>query len=69
MLRAVQGTLYDVTHLPCRSARYMGGSGPYVPSGSELALFPVSPGAKMPALPGRAHKDYAVVFVTAVEDS
>ena len=36
-----KGTLYDVTHLPCRAARYTGGS----PANARLSDFPVTPGA------------------------
>lgn len=46
-----KGTLYDVTHLPCRSARYNpveqgGGS----PAAARLSDFPVKPGAVMVSL-------------------
>jgi hypothetical protein len=57
-----EGTLYDVTHLPCRSARYNpteGGS----PASARLKDFPVKPGAEMPSIPGTAKQDYAVLFV------
>ena len=37
-----KGTLYDVTHLPCRAARYCGGS----PANADLSDFPVTPGAE-----------------------
>jgi hypothetical protein len=64
-----EGTLSDVTHLPCRSARYQplestGGSGNL---GSPLAAnpkdFPVAPGAVMPEVKGCNKQDYAVLFV------
>ena len=59
-----EGTLYDVTHLPCRAARYRGGS----PARATLSYFPVTPGAVMPEIGGCSRKqDYAVVFVVAVE--
>jgi hypothetical protein len=67
--------LYDVTHLPCRSARYTPftavdeeaeGATPVI-VGSPLTAnpkdFPVAPGAEMPAVPGCAKQDYAVLFV------
>ena len=57
-----EGTLYDVTHLPCRSARYRGSS----PAKAKLSDFPVTPGGKMPAIEGATHQDYAVLFVVAV---
>lgn len=60
-------TLYDVTHLPCRSARYKGSAAaPVLVQAAQY--FPVSPGAQMPAIDGYSHKDYAVIFVLAVED-
>ena len=59
------GRLYDVTHLPCRSARYRpkgGGS----PATAKPANFPVRPGASMPSVEGTEKQDYAVLFVTAI---
>jgi hypothetical protein len=59
-----KGCLYDVTHLPCRAARYKGGS----PANARPTDFPVTPGAAMPEITGCSSKqDYAVVFVTGVE--
>jgi hypothetical protein len=58
--------LYDVTHLPCRSARYHptnGGS----PLTAKKSDFPVCPGAEMPPVPGCSKQDYAVLFVIGVE--
>jgi len=60
-----EGTLFDVTHLPCRSARYRptnGGS----PATANRADFPVKPGAEMPAVSGCDKQDYAVLFVIGV---
>ena len=57
-----EGTLYDVTHLPCRSARYKpmnGGS----PATAKLTDFPVFPGATMPSVEGCDKLDYAVLFI------
>jgi len=54
--------LYDVTHLPCRSAKYVGAS----PASAKQTDFPVTPGAAMPAVPGAAKQDYSVIFVTAI---
>ncbi|CAE8597381.1 unnamed protein product, partial [Polarella glacialis] len=45
--------LYDVTHLPCRSARYT----------ADGTQFPVTPGAPMPPVAGCRKQDYAVLFV------
>ena len=58
-----EGTLYDVTHLPCRAARYRGSS----PANAKLSDFPVTPGAEMPPIAGCDSKqDYAVLFVVGV---
>lgn len=63
-------TLYDVTHLPCRSARYSpaSGSNSCSPSNAAQQSFPVTPGAAMPAVEGCSKQDYAVLFVVAVAD-
>lgn len=53
------GKLYDVTHLPCRAARYRGGS----PSNVRKNDFPVAPGGIMPEVPGTTKQDYSVLFV------
>mmetsp|Transcript_46038 Transcript_46038/g.74875 ORF Transcript_46038/g.74875 Transcript_46038/m.74875 type:complete len:204 (+) Transcript_46038:52-663(+) len=60
--------LYDVTHLPCRSARYTtpeGGS--CSPDNVVRNEFPVTPGGPMPPITGCSKQDYAVLFVVAVE--
>ena len=64
-----RGTLYTVTHLPCRSARYTGAPSDFAPSTVEAQRFPVPPGAAMPPLSGCAHRDYAVLFIVGVESS
>lgn len=61
-----EGTLYDVTHLPCRSARYKpldanGTAGS--PLNARQSDFPVKPGAIMPSVPGTDKQDYAVLFL------
>ena len=62
-------TLYDVTHLPCRSARYTPDPTTTAQGeqGSPLTAnprdFPVAPGAIMPSVPGCKKQDYAVLFV------
>lgn len=61
-----EGTLYDVTHLPCRSARYTGGD-TCSPKNANLKDFPVKPGAEMPAISGCDKQDYAVLFVLGEE--
>ena len=60
--------LHDVTHLPCRSAKYV----PDVNSGASAANadpkdYPVTPGAAMPDVSGCSRQDYWVVFVQAIE--
>jgi hypothetical protein len=59
--------LYDVTHLPCRSARYTP-DGDGSPATARQSDFPVTPGGAMPAVPGTSKRDYAVLFVTAIAD-
>jgi hypothetical protein len=58
--------LYDVTHLPCRSARYTAPEGLCSPSSALQDAFPVKPGAAMPPIEGCKKQDYAVVFVIGV---
>jgi len=65
-----KGSLYDVTHLPCRSARYTplaDGKGSCDPMAANGRDFPVKPGAEMPNIPGCAKQDYAVLFVLGEE--
>jgi hypothetical protein len=59
-------TLYDVTHLPCRAARYTSATGVGSPASVEKTAFPVAPGGTMPPVEGCEKKDYAVIFVTGV---
>lgn len=62
-------TLYDVTHLACRSARYepaSGTSGACTPARARQAAFPVAPGAEMPPVEGCRKQDYAVLIVIGV---
>lgn len=63
------GTLYDVTHLPCRSAKYIPNNTakPATPADASYADYPVRPGAEMPPIPGCSKQDYAVLFVLAVD--
>lgn len=59
--------LYDVTHLPCRSARYTPeGSGSCTPTTELEVQFPVAPGETMPPQPGCKKLDYAVLFILGV---
>ena len=57
--------LYDVTHLPCRSARYTPATSCILcsPARAQQSAFPVTPGAVMPAVAGCNKQDYAVLFV------
>src|SRR5262249_45868081 len=59
-------TLYDVTHLPCRAARYTSPTGEGSPANAQQSAFPVAPGATMPPVPGCEQKDYAGILVIAV---
>lgn len=61
-------TLYDVTHLACRSARYTPttGDGSCSPANVQKTAFPVTPGGAMPTVEGCKKQDYAVLFVIAV---
>ena len=65
-------TLYDVTHLGCRSARYTPLPGTVVgpacsPANAPRDAFRVAPGAAMPPVDGCSKQDYAVLFVIGVE--
>ncbi len=62
-------TLYDVTHLRCRSARYKPAAADTScsPARVQTSAFPVEPGAAMPPVEGCGKQDYAVVFVIGVE--
>ena len=64
--------LYDVTHLPCRSARYtpLTNDSLCSPAKAQGTAFPVAPGAPMPEIEGCSKQDYAVliVFGIAVEN-
>eukprot|EP00571_Detonula_confervacea_P016054 CAMPEP_0172307908 /NCGR_PEP_ID=MMETSP1058-20130122/8665_1 /TAXON_ID=83371 /ORGANISM="Detonula confervacea, Strain CCMP 353" /LENGTH=281 /DNA_ID=CAMNT_0013020215 /DNA_START=45 /DNA_END=890 /DNA_ORIENTATION=+ len=61
------GKLYDVTHLPCRAARYrplnLNGGLRGSPATVRRGDFPVAPGGIMPEVPGTTKQDYAVIFV------
>jgi len=62
---ADDATLFDVTHMPCRSARYTAGSGEGTcsPANANPAYFKVAPGSVMPAVTGCNKQDYAVLIV------
>jgi len=61
-------TLYDVTHLACRSARYTpaAGDASCSPAKAQPGAFPVSPGAEMPPVESCNKQDYAVLIVIGV---
>jgi len=61
-------TLYDVTHLACRSARYTPATsdGSCSPAKAQQTEFPVSPGAAMPPVESCNKQDYAVLLVIGV---
>jgi len=65
-----KGTLYDVTHLPCRSALYTPAdraAPTCTPDKANKSDFPVTPGAPMPPVTGCEKQDYAVLFVLGAE--
>jgi len=64
---ANNASLYDVTHLGCRSARYTPASGnaSCSPAQAPQDAFRVAPGAAMPPVEGCEKQDYAVLFVIA----
>jgi hypothetical protein len=61
-------TLYDVTHLRCRSARYTPAAGgeSCSPAKAHMSAFPVAPGAAMPPVEGCNKQDYQVLIVIGV---
>ena len=64
-------TLYDVTHLACRSARYTPATSKTAcsPAEARTAAFPVPPGASMPPVEGCHKQDYAVLIVIGVAEN
>ncbi len=61
-------TLYDVTHLACRSARYIPATvgTSCSPAIAKQTAFPVAPGGTMPPVEGCTKQDYAVLIVVGV---
>jgi hypothetical protein len=55
-------TIYDVTHLGCRAARYKPSTA-CSPANVQNKGFPVYPEAAMPAVKGCAKQDYAVLII------
>ncbi len=62
----LDGTLADVTHLPCRSARYTSADGSCSPANADPSQFRVPAGAAMPEVPGCEKQDYAVLFIVGM---
>lgn len=62
---ADKATLHDVTHMPCRSARYtpLAGENNCSPSNADISKFKVAPGSIMPDIPGCKRLDYSVLIV------
>ena len=57
-------SLYDVTHLGCRAARYTPATeNSCTPQHAEQSNFPVQPGAAMPPVGGCNKQDYQVLIV------
>lgn len=58
-------SIYDVTHLRCRSARYTpaAGANSCSPARAQASAFPVSPGAAMPPVEGCSKQHYQVLIV------
>ena len=61
-------SLYDVTHLGCRSARYRPGTAnnSCSPANVRTTGFPVTPGAEMPVVNGCSKQDYTVLIVVGL---
>ena len=61
-------TLYDVTHLGCRSARYTPATAnnSCSPANAQTTGYPVRPGAKMPDVQGCRKQDYTVLIVVGL---
>jgi hypothetical protein len=63
-------TMYDVTHLPCRSTRYTpkGASGTCTPANVNKDPFPLKVGLKLPKVDGCEGKDYSVMIVVGLPE-
>ena len=60
-------TLYDVTHLGCRAARYSPENvNSCTPARASQENFPVEPGAAMPPVAGCNKQDYQVLIVVGM---
>ena len=65
---ADNATLYDVTHLACRSARYTptAANNACSPANVRTTGFPVTPGAAMPVVNGCRKQDYTVLIIVGL---
>jgi hypothetical protein len=63
-------SIYDVTHLRCRSARYTPKTGASLcsPANTPRNGFPIDPEASMPMVEGCNKQDYAVLFIIGVAE-
>ena len=61
-------TLYDVTHLGCRSARYtpMASHDSCSPENARKTGYPILPGMTMPDVKGCRKQDYTVLIVVGL---
>jgi hypothetical protein len=61
-------TIYDVTHLGCRSARYtpVASHDACSPENARKTGYPILPGMTMPAVKGCNKQDYAVLIVVGL---
>ena len=64
-------SLYDVTHLRCRSARYtpVSGESSCSPSNAPQDVFRVHPDTEMPAVEGCMKQEYQVLFLIGVAET
>jgi len=62
--------LYDVTHLPCRSARFRPSTDGSIctPANALIPAFPITPGTAMPPVSGCRKLDYSVLFIIGLPD-
>lgn len=63
-------SIYDVTHLRCRSARYTPKTGASLctPAKTPRNVFPMTPEGSMPMVEGCNKQDYAVLFIIGVAE-
>jgi hypothetical protein len=60
-------TIYDVTHLGCRAARYKpAANNSCSPANVRTTGFPVNPDADMPVVTGCKKQDYAVLIIVGL---